>query len=108
MHWKKNSFDIPFGKSGYEFASELSRLFSAFANAWSMEHIALKATVVMPILLLQKPHRRSKTKDHTRCLDYRMKLWKEGKLNDLVLEGRAIQGRLSVYHHSQGAKKNLQ
>ena len=47
VHWKKNSFDIPFGKSGYEFASKVSRLFSAFANASSVEHRALKATVAI-------------------------------------------------------------
>ena len=62
----------------------------------------------MPILLLQKPHRRSKTKDHARCLENRMKLWKEENLKDLVLEGRAIQGRLSICHHCEKAKKNLE
>jgi hypothetical protein len=87
--------EVPVAKSGKEFVRELSRLFSAFASASSMESIALKATVVMPILLLQKPHRRSKTKDHIACLERRLQAWKEGNLNELTLEGRTIQSRLS-------------
>ena len=73
---------------------ELSSLYSAFASASSMESIALKATVVMPILLLQKPHQRSKTKDHIACLERRLRVWKEGNLNGLIIEGRTIQSRL--------------
>jgi hypothetical protein len=74
--------EVPVAKSGKEFVRELSRLFSAFASASSMESIALKATVVMPILLLQKPHRRSKTKDHIACLERNCKLGrKETSMN---------------------------
>ena len=58
VHWRLNSFKVPLGKAGKEFVHELSRLFLAFASASSMESIALKATIVLPILLLQKPHRR--------------------------------------------------
>ena len=68
-----------------------------------MESIALKATIVLPILLLQKPHRRSKTKDHTACLERRLRAWKEG---NLILEGRTIQSRLPKFNTST-AKQNL-
>ena len=40
-------------------------------------------------------NRRSKTKDHVACLGRRLRAWKEGNLNELTLEGRTIQGRLS-------------
>ena len=92
-----NSFKVPSGKSGKEFVRELSHLFSAFASASSMESIALKATIVMPILLLQRPHSRSKTKEHATCLERRLRIWKEGNLNELTLEGRTIQNRLSKF-----------
>ena len=85
---------------------ELSRLFSAFASASSMESIALRAAIVLPILLLQKPHRKSKAKEHTECLERRLRIWKEGNLNDLVLEGRTIQSRLPKFN-SPTAKQNL-
>ena len=106
VHWRRNNFKVPTGKSGKEFVRELSSLFSAFASASSMESIALKATVIMPILLLQKPHRRSKTKDHITCLERRLQVWKEGNLNELTLEGRTIQSRLSKFDKSM-ATQNL-
>ena len=77
VHWRLNNFKVPAGKNGKEFVRELSNLFSAFASASSMESIALKATVIMPILLLQKPNRRSKTKDHVACLGRRLRAWKK-------------------------------
>jgi len=97
---------MPFGKAGRDFVGELSRLFLAFASASALESVALRATTVLPILLLQKPHRASKTKEHTSSLERRLKFWKEGSLNDLVLEGRAIQCHLTK-HNSPQAKKIL-
>ena len=94
VHWRLNSFKVPAGKSGKEFVRKLSRLYSAFASASSMESIALKATVVMPILLLQKPQQKSKIKYHIACLERRLRVWKEGNFNELLLEGRTIQNRL--------------
>ena len=50
--------------------------------------IALLATTVMPILLLQKPA------FNASCLERRLKLWFEGDINALVLEGRCLQKHL--------------
>ena len=72
---EKNSFVVPFGKRGHEFTSELFRLFLAFATASSLECIALKATIiVMSLLLLQKPHHKSKAKDHSKLLENKLRL----------------------------------
>ena len=84
---------------------ELSRLFLAFASASSMESIALRAAIVLPILLLQKPHCKSKAKEHTTCLERRLRVWKEGDLNNLVPEGRAIQSRLPKYNSPMAKQK---
>ena len=32
VHWKKNTFAVPFGKAGKEFVFQLSRLLSAYAD----------------------------------------------------------------------------
>ena len=93
-HWRKNCFIPPSGRAGKVFVSELSRLYLAFGTASTLEPIALKSTIVLPHLLLQKPHRASKNKDHIACLDRRMLLWKRGDLEQLLEEGRAIQSRL--------------
>ena len=73
----------------------MAHLFNAYGEASAMEGIALKAAMILPALILQKPFRTSKTKDHIKCMERRMKLWQEGKLLALLDEGRSIQHRFS-------------
>ena len=75
--------------------NELSRLYLAYGSASALELVALKATIVLPILLLQKPSKTSKSKEHIACLERRLSLWLSGELMELVREGRALQQRLS-------------
>ena len=91
VHWKKNVFKVPHGNAGKSFVSELASLFQAFAICSALESIALK---VMPILLLQKPSRNSKAKDHIACLERCLRTWRDGDLNELTIEGRTIQQRI--------------
>ena len=55
--WRRNIFKISSGKQGQAFVKELAKLFSSFGAATSMECIALKAAMVLPSLILQKPSR---------------------------------------------------
>ena len=96
VHWRRNVFAVPSGKAGTGFVSELSRLFLAYAEGSALESIALKAAMTMCALLLQKPNRTSKSKDHVACLERRMTLWRAGDLEDLLQEGQTIQHRLSI------------
>ena len=75
VHWRRNLFQVPSGAAGKAFVSELARLFQAYADSSSLECIAMKATTVIQILLLQKPSRSSKSKDHVIHLQRRMELW---------------------------------
>ena len=106
VHWRHNCFSVPFGKAGRDFVSELSRLYLAYGSASTLEAVALKAATVLPILLLQKPSKRSKTKDHTKCLGRRLASWSSGDLEELVREGRTLQQRLPRVR-SAGANTNL-
>ena len=99
--WKKNSFSVPRGSAGKAFVCELARLFHAIGEGSSLESIALKAIAVACALLLQKPGRTSKDRDHVLLLEQRMKLWKEGDLISLIAEGRAIQSRLKCHPSKQ-------
>ena len=96
VHWRRNVFAVPSGKAGTGFVSKLSRLFLAYAEGSALESIALKAAMTMCALLLQKPNRTSKSKDHVACLERRMTLWRAGDLEDLLQEGQTIQRRLST------------
>ena len=72
MHWRRNIFSIPSGAAGKAFVLELSRLIRAFAERSTLEAVAMKAIMVMPHLLLQKPHPSSISKDHQVCLERRL------------------------------------
>ena len=91
VHWKRNLFKIPSGKAGRMFFQELTRLFTAYAENSALQSTALKAAMIMQTLLLQKPHQRSKTKDHSTHLECRLKLWAQGSLDELLSESRTIQ-----------------
>ena len=64
-------------------------------NEWihqlPLKVIAFKAITVMPSLLLQKPSRKSKSKDHLKSLESRLKLWHTGEIMELLKEAETIQ-----------------
>ena len=92
VQWKRNLFKVPSGKA---FVRELSRMFNAYAEGSALECVATKATMTMPALLLQKPSSRSKAREHAIHLERCLKLCSEGKLDDLMHEGRTIQRQLT-------------
>ena len=91
VHWRQNLFKVPSGKAGKQFVKELARLFQAFSDQTPLERIALKAAMLMPMLLLQKPHTASKAKEHLQCLDRRLTHWFAGEIEVLLQEAKAIQ-----------------
>ena len=50
--------------------------------------------MILSSILLQKPTRNSKARDHTKKLEERLSTWKGGGIMDLVKEGRIIQERI--------------
>ena len=59
-----------------------------------MQHLALKAAIVLLATALRKPGQRSKAKEHQECLEKRLTLWRNGEIESLLREGRMIQRRL--------------
>ena len=98
VHWKRNIFMVPSGAEGKEFVAEMARLFQSYADGSAMEGLAITAVMTMPALLLQKPHARSKAKDHVKCLKRRMLAWKQGDIAGLMRECRSIQQHFVVDH----------
>ena len=72
----KKLFNIPSGKAGKNFVAELT--FYADLN-----HMALKAFMVLPALILEKPSSTSKSKEHSAAIELRLKLWRQGDLSTL-------------------------
>ena len=100
VHWKPNLFRLPAGRVGERFVKELSRLFNDYAIASALESVALKASHLLPLLVLQRSSNKLKNNVITSHIDHRLTLWHEGHFHDLVCEGRDIQRRLPPYYHS--------
>ena len=95
VFWKKNMFKLPSGASGKSFLREMTRLIENWTGmSDEMSAIALKALMVMPALLLQKPSRKSSAKQHKEYLTRRLDLWSEGNFEELLKEGRYIQHKM--------------
>ena len=82
---------MPSRKAGTAFVLAQANLFLAYGEGSAMESIALCAAMLMPILLLQKPYARSRTKQHMTCLERCLILWKAGDIDALVEECCSIQ-----------------
>ena len=64
VHWRPNIFEVPSGKIGSAIVRVVSRLIEVYNDATALESVAMKAVMVLLALLRQRPHRRSKARDH--------------------------------------------
>ena len=60
-----------------------------------LKDISFKAIMIMPNLLLQKPSKASKSKEHQLSLERRLDLWQNGEFEELPFEGETIQKLLT-------------
>ena len=94
MKWKRNLFLLPSGAVGKQFIEEMNKVVSSFVSQSSLESVSMSMLMIMPALLLQKPAKRSKTAQHVEALKRRLPLWTEGKIDELLREGKTIQQRI--------------
>jgi hypothetical protein len=90
-----NFFAVPSGAAGKDFVTTKARELNQWVNGGPAESIVMKRDSIMEHLLLQKPHAKSKAKEHTRVLRARLVLWKNGEINTLLEDAIAIQERLN-------------
>ena len=91
---RKKTFQASFWECSQNFIRELTSWLEDFNRVSEHKSIALKVCIILPSLLLQKPPRDSKAKDHSKKLEERLSTWKGGKIMDFVKEGRIIQERV--------------
>ena len=63
-------------------------------NVAEISDFSIKMAMCMPAILLQKPSRKSTSKQHTHYLQKRMFLWETGNFEELLVEARSIQEKL--------------
>ena len=96
VFWRRNLFMMPNGSSGKAYIRETTRLLNSWSENSPLKDCAMRAIHVMPALLLQKPSKRSKSKEHVEALERRLESWKKGDLLKLFEETEAIQSRLPI------------
>ena len=94
VRWKKNFFLLPRGNSGKHFIVELTRLINLYNNDTLLKAISLKSVMIFLPLMLQKPSKNSKARDHAKYLSKRLDMCKEGNIQGLLDEVNEIQKRL--------------
>ena len=92
--WRKNILMVTSGGDGKNFIKEITRLINLWTDDSPLENIALIAIHVIPALLIRKPNKNSKAKDHVAALEKRLELWENGNIIELLNEGESIQERL--------------
>ena len=94
VHWKQNLFMIPNGAPGKKYIEEITRLLKLWIQDLLLKSIALKAIHIMPALLLQKPSKNLKLKDH--LVSETFKIMGRRNISNLVHEGETIQERMKI------------
>lgn len=97
VFWRRNLFLLPTGKAGKRYIDETTRLLNAYVTDSPLGKVAFKAIMIMPNLLLQKPSKKSKSKDHLMALERRLELWHKGEICELLHECGIIQKRLKSF-----------
>ena len=88
--WKKNLFKLPTGNAAKAFIKELSLWLERFNRKTEHHSIALKVYIILPVLMLQKPSKTSKSQEYCKKLEDRLAAWKDGKTNELIQECRTV------------------
>ena len=96
LKWRGNLMMLPSGKAAKDFVLELSCWLEHFNNDTEFAPIALKVYHILPSLLLQKPSKNSKSRDHLKKLEERLAQWKNGNILNLLEEGKIIQQKLTT------------
>ena len=88
VHWRHNVFSV--SKSWKDICWRAIQALPCLWHSFSNEKtVALKAATVLPILLLQKPSKRSKVREHSHSLQRQLTSWTNGDLKELLKEGWA-------------------
>ena len=90
--WRRNLFKLPKGNLGKKFVDEKTKLLNRWVETNEEKSLAL--LMMMPNLLLQRSSKKAKARENKDHLTRRMEMWENGKLRELMEEGKSIQKRL--------------
>ena len=94
LHFRPNLFSVPAGTAGEKYVTTIARLFQCFGDSAAGEGMAIKTSMVAAQLLLQQPARMVDRRDHTNCLERRLRIWSDGNIDLLMREARTIEQQI--------------
>ena len=77
VYYRRNISNLPSSRAGKSFIEELTFWIKQFNADSDLNSVALKAFMVLPTLILQKPSATSKSKEHSAAIERRLVLWKQ-------------------------------
>lgn len=83
------------------FINELFLWLDHYNRETAFKCIALKVFMTLPCLLLQKPSRNCKAKDHVKKLEERLRVWNESNIEEIILEAKTIQSCFCNFTNSR-------
>ena len=111
VHWRKNLFEVPKGRLGKDMIREMTHLLESWVSESDRREYCLKSLMILPNLLLQKTSRTKNAKHQNKVnrenLERRLSMWKDGKINELLLEGQIIQNRLPTSGQGKPKEEDL-
>ena len=108
VYWKNNVFTMPSGAAGKRYLRESTRLIEIWlADKKPLCDVAMKMLMCMPKMLLQKPSRKSRARQHSTYLNKRLDLWEKGDFEGLMKENKAIQHKLREGSPSKGTAESI-
>ena len=99
--WKLNLFEVPKGKAGKDFITELDRLLSELTFRTNWKSLSLKLIHVFMPTMLQRPTSKSKPRQNSKFLHERLIWWANGDLDSLMKHCRQIQKQLEKKNNEQ-------
>ena len=102
IYFKKyNIFEPSQSNTLGQLVKEMTNLITHYNADAPINKLALKIIMIMPSLLLQKLHSKAKSQENNEAFKRRMKLWADGKFEELMSEAKAIQKRLDNNQHKR-------
>ena len=100
-----NIFEPPKCNATKLLIEESTFLIRAFTTKTAIAPFALKTLALLPHLICQRTHRKSKTAEDTKAVRRRMELWRQGEVSKLLDEASALQKRLkNGKNHTRGSE----
>ena len=89
-----NIFEIPSGNATKKMIREMTFLIREYTRESHLSTSALKTLAILPHLLCQRTHEKSRTGEDRKALERRMKKWEMGEVQSLVKEAETLQKRV--------------